>query len=55
MLWVHDEFQCECHPDYADELGEIMVDSFREAGEYYNLKIPLTGEYKVGENWKDTH
>ena len=55
MLWAHDEFQCECHPDYADELGEIMVDSFREAGEYYNLKIPLTGEYKVGNNWQETH
>ena len=55
MLWAHDEFQCEAHPDDADELGEIMVDSFREAGEYYNLKIPLTGEYKVGNNWQETH
>ena len=55
MLWVHDEFQCEAHPDVADELGEIMVDSFRQAGEYYKLNIPLTGEYKVGLNWRNTH
>jgi len=55
MLWVHDEFQCECHPDDADVLGQTMVDSFRLAGEYYNLNITLDGEYKVGKNWEETH
>ncbi len=34
---------------------EQMLDSFRKAGEYYNLKCPLTGEAKEGKNWMETH
>ncbi len=55
MLNVHDEFGVEVHPKYADEYGKVMVDSMTKAGEYYKLNIPLTGEYKIGKSWKETH
>jgi DNA polymerase-1 len=55
MLNVHDEFQIECEPDIADEIGKHCVDSIRLAGERFNLACPLTGEYKIGNNWAETH
>jgi len=28
-----------------------MVDSMRLAGEYYRLRIPITGKYAIGRDW----
>lgn len=55
VLSVHDEYQFECDPEYADTLGSILVESIREAGNVLNCRCPLDGEYKVGENWSETH
>lgn len=52
---IHDEFQIVCHIDCAHSVGEHAVDSIREAGEYFNFKCPLDGEYKIGANWSETH
>jgi DNA polymerase I-like protein with 3'-5' exonuclease and polymerase domains len=51
----HDEFQLECSPEVAELVGQAGVDSIRQAGEFYNLRCPLTGEYKLGKTWRDTH
>ena len=55
VLWVHDEFQSECPAELADAIGQIKVDAMREAGEYFNLRVVIDGEYKVGQTWADTH
>ena len=55
VLWVHDEFQVECLPENADKIGQIMVKAMNEAGEYYNLRVAIDGEYQVGKTWADTH
>jgi DNA polymerase I-like protein with 3'-5' exonuclease and polymerase domains len=52
---VHDEWQIECHPDDADTVGKAAVASIKEAGEFFNLRCPLDGEYKIGNNWSGTH
>ncbi len=52
---VHDEFQFECHPSIAEEAGKAARMSIVEAGEYFKLRCPLDGEYKIGRNWKETH
>jgi DNA polymerase I-like protein with 3'-5' exonuclease and polymerase domains len=52
---VHDEWQIECHPDDADAVGKAAVASIKEAGEFFNLRCPLDGEYKIGSNWSGTH
>ena len=54
-LNVHDENQCFTYPDTANKVGEIMKQAIIKAGEYFNLKCPLDAEYKVGENWFQTH
>lgn len=52
---VHDEFQFECPADLADTAGSAAKQSIIEAGEYFNLRCPLDGEYKIGRNWRETH
>jgi len=52
---VHDEWQIEVVEEEADYVGQLGVESLEEAGAALNLECPLTGEYKVGNNWRDTH
>ncbi len=55
LIWYHDEFQAECEPELKDILGKIMCDAIRVSGEHYGIACPHAGEYKVGNNWADTH
>lgn len=55
VVWVHDEIQVECPEELATEIGELAVDAIKRTGEHFNLRLPLTGEYKVGDNWSETH
>ena len=52
---VHDEFQLEVSKEYATIVGEAAKASIVEAGEYFKLRCPLDGEYKIGANWRETH
>ena len=52
---VHDEIQLECSRAIAEEVGEVAVRSIKEAGEHFNLRCPLDGEFKIGCSWADTH
>ena len=52
---VHDEFQFECSKNIAEEAGKAAKMSIVEAGEYFKLRCPLDGEYKIGANWRQTH
>jgi DNA polymerase I-like protein with 3'-5' exonuclease and polymerase domains len=52
---VHDEFQFECSKDIAELAGLAAKMSIVEAGEYFKLRCPLDGEYKIGSNWRQTH
>jgi DNA polymerase I-like protein with 3'-5' exonuclease and polymerase domains len=52
---VHDEVQFSCNADRAEELGELFVDCIKSAGNELNVACPLDGEYKIGNNWKETH
>jgi DNA polymerase I-like protein with 3'-5' exonuclease and polymerase domains len=52
---IHDEIQALVKPQFEDLYKSLAIDSFRKAGEFYNLKCPLTGEAKEGKNWMETH
>lgn len=52
---VHDEWQIEAKEDQAERVGELAVQAIVQAGEMFNLKCPLDGEYNIGLNWADTH
>ena len=55
VAWIHDEIQIEADEEIADEVGQIAVNSIAKSGEHFNLNVPLTGEYKIGKNWAETH
>ena len=52
---IHDEVQFSCLPEHADDLGKAFVHSLKRAGEILGFKCPVDGEYKVGNNWSETH
>ena len=52
---VHDELQLQCKSAYATEVGELAVQSIKDAGTYFNLRCPLDAQYKIGNNWATTH
>ena len=54
-MWVHDEIQVECDEDKAKEIGELAVECIERTGKHFQLRVPLTGEYKIGNNWSETH
>lgn len=53
--WCHDEVQMCVKPEIADEVGQIAVEMCAKAGEFFDFRCPLTGEYKIGNNWAETH
>ena len=52
---VHDEIQYEVREDQAEELGKVVRQCIVDAGEYYKVLCPLDGEYKIGDNWAESH
>lgn len=52
---VHDEWQIEALPDHADVVGKTAQRAIRKAGECFNFRCPLDGEYSIGDNWAETH
>jgi DNA polymerase I-like protein with 3'-5' exonuclease and polymerase domains len=55
VAWVHDEIQVESDKEIADEVGKLAVQSFEISGKHFQFRCPITGEYKVGSNWSETH
>ena len=52
---VHDEWQVEVSEEDAEQVGKMAVAAIEEAGAALGLRCPTTGEYNVGNNWKETH
>jgi DNA polymerase I-like protein with 3'-5' exonuclease and polymerase domains len=52
---IHDEWQMEVREDIAENVGALAVECIIKAGEHYNLRCPMDGQYKVGDNWSETH
>jgi DNA polymerase-1 len=52
---VHDEWQIEVEEGYADIVGKFGVQAIEQAGKKFNMNCPLTGEYRTGLTWKETH
>lgn len=52
---IHDEIQIECSQEDAKMVGSIALTSIRRAGDFFNFRCPLDGEYSIGTNWAETH
>lgn len=52
---VHDEWQIESAGHEAFIVGKHGVESIKQVEHDFNLRCPLDGEYKIGNNWSETH
>ena len=52
---VHDEWQVEAYGDHSIDVGELGVQAIKTAGIQLELNCPLDGEFKIGNNWSETH
>jgi len=52
---IHDEWQIEVPEHDAEWVGKVAVKCIEEAGDFFNMRCPLTGEYKIGDSWNETH
>jgi len=52
---IHDEMQIEVREEIAEEVGKVAVNSIRQAGETFNFRCQLDGEFRIGSNWAETH
>jgi len=52
---IHDEFQAEVLPDKAETFGHLAVESIQHAGKQLKMNVRLDGEFKIGNNWAETH
>ncbi|WP_255349348.1 MULTISPECIES: DNA polymerase [unclassified Thioalkalivibrio] len=52
---IHDEVQMQVRKEIAEEVAEVAVWAFQEAGRQFDWRCPLDGEAKIGNNWAETH
>lgn len=52
---VHDEGQHETQKKDAQELGQTATQSITDAGEELGFRVKMSGNYKIGDNWSQTH
>jgi len=52
---IHDEIQAEVHEEDAHAFGQQVVQSIRMTEQSLGLRCPMDGDYKVGNNWSQTH
>lgn len=54
--FVHDEFINDCVDEKtAKEAGVLSDECLRNAGEHFNLRVPMGGNWAVGSNWAEVH
>jgi len=52
---VHDEWQIEVREDQAEQVGQLGVQAIVDTADVLDMICPLDGEYKIGDNWSETH
>ena len=52
---IHDEYQIQASVNDAKNVGYLMVESIKAAGKHFDMRCDLDGEYKIGNNWAETH
>lgn len=52
---VHDEYQFEVPEADAEACGQDARNAIRMVTKDFEFRCPLDGEFKIGNNWADTH
>ena len=52
---VVDEHIIQCYHSNWELCGKLLRKSIVDAGEYFELKVPMDADYHVGNSWADIH
>ena len=52
---IHDEYQFEIRADQAERFGELTQKAMKQVQETLSVNCPLDSEFKIGNNWAETH
>lgn len=55
VIDMHDEGQAEVAKKDSKRYAELAELSLVQTGTYYNMRVPLAAEAKIGRNWAETH
>ena len=53
--FVHDEQVLGAPPSSSDEVAWTCKFAAQQAGEYYNLRLPIEADANIGLNWAEVH
>jgi DNA polymerase I-like protein with 3'-5' exonuclease and polymerase domains len=54
-LFVHDEIEVSCKPQYTEAVREQVLNAFPQAQEHLGFKCKIEGDSRVGKTWYDVH
>jgi DNA polymerase I-like protein with 3'-5' exonuclease and polymerase domains len=52
---IHDEIQAQVKSDQSESFGRLAVASIEAAGKHFGMRCPLSGEFRLGRDWSETH
>jgi DNA polymerase I len=52
---IHDEYQFDVRRNQADRFGELTKKAMKMSEKTLKIRCPLDSEYKIGNNWAETH
>lgn len=56
MGWIHDEIAVACRTkEIAETVVRVAQESIRESQKFFNFRVQLDTEGKIGKNWSETH
>ena len=55
LAFVHDELQYESPPEQSEDVKFALEWAACNAGEFYNLRIAIAAEGKIGATWAEVH
>ena len=50
-VFVHDELDCECPKEYANDFSKIMENIMSNAAKMYYRRLPIPAESSIGSHW----
>jgi DNA polymerase I-like protein with 3'-5' exonuclease and polymerase domains len=54
-LFVHDEVEVSCKPQYTEAVREQVLNAFPQAQEHLGFRCKIEGDSRVGKTWYDVH
>jgi DNA polymerase I-like protein with 3'-5' exonuclease and polymerase domains len=55
LAFIHDSYGLSVKPEHVATVESLLSLSIVEAGEFYNLRVPMAAEPKSGPSWREVH